>query len=300
MARLHVIFFDSSLCQVAMLQKLGAMQIVLAMMEAGELRRSLILDDPLAAVRLWSHDPELRATAELEDGRRVTAVELQLRFFDDAQRFVEAGRCEGIVPRAAEIIAMWGRVLALLQDGRSDELAGQLDWVLKRSLLRRAMAQRPTLTWQSPQMRYLDLIYSSLDPDEGLFWASERNGLVERVVTDAHIERMMREPPDDTRAWARGMLLRAAGAGGVEEVDWDRLRLVTKGRHGARVPWTVSLSNPLAATRQEVEHAFIDAPDLETIVRRLAHGAPEAVTSAGPAGSIARPLSTPVARRAVN
>ena len=63
MARLHVIFYDSNLCQVAALLKVGMMQIVLAMIEAGCVDRTLLLESPLLALRRWSHDPELRACA---------------------------------------------------------------------------------------------------------------------------------------------------------------------------------------------------------------------------------------------
>jgi proteasome accessory factor A len=61
MARLHVIFYDNTLCPVACLLKVGVLQIVLAMIEVGRVNPELILDNPLAAVRDWSHDPSLRA-----------------------------------------------------------------------------------------------------------------------------------------------------------------------------------------------------------------------------------------------
>jgi Pup amidohydrolase len=296
LARLHVIFFDSSLCHVSTLLKLGTMQILLAMMEAGAVDRSLILDDPLAAIVEWSHDPGLRAQAELGDGRRITAVEHQLRFFDAAQQFVEAGRCDLAVPRARDIVARWGQVLSALHAGRVEELESQLDWVLKRSLLRRAMSRRPDLTWASRPIRHLDLLYASLDPDEGLYWAHEREGLVTRVVPESRVEELTDDPPDDTRAWVRGMLLRHAGGVGVEDADWDQVRLLVAGRGGVRVPCTVRLPNPLSGGRRTCEAAFQDAPDLATTIERLtarqdsgepAAGAAQAMASAAAAGETA-------------
>ncbi len=47
LARLHVIFFDATLCQVATLLRAGTMQIVTAMLEAGNVPADLALDDPL-------------------------------------------------------------------------------------------------------------------------------------------------------------------------------------------------------------------------------------------------------------
>jgi len=275
MARLHVIFFDATLCHVSTLLKLGTMQIVLAMMEQDRAKRSLILDDPLGAVHAWSRDPTLLARAELADGRRLTAVDLQSAFLDEARRFVESGACDGLVPRAPEIIALWDRVLSALRAGRADELEGQLDWVLKRSLLRRAMARNPALSWASPQIRHLDLIYASLAPDDGLFWACDQEGLVENVVANERIDELMRVPPEDTRAWTRGTLLRHAGAGGVDDAGWDWVRVRTTGRSGWRDPATIRFPDPLSCTRAETEGAFEGAPDLDTVIRRLTELMPE-------------------------
>ena len=48
MARLHVIFYDSTLSHVASLLKVGAMQIVLAMIEAEFVPVRIALEDPAA------------------------------------------------------------------------------------------------------------------------------------------------------------------------------------------------------------------------------------------------------------
>ena len=61
MARLHCIFFDSTLCHGSSLLKVGTMQMVLALLEAERMNPHLIVDDPVAAVVQWSHDPTLTA-----------------------------------------------------------------------------------------------------------------------------------------------------------------------------------------------------------------------------------------------
>ena len=57
MARLHVIFYDSTLCDGANFLKVGALQILLAMIEAEKMNPHLLLDDPVSAVRAWSRTP---------------------------------------------------------------------------------------------------------------------------------------------------------------------------------------------------------------------------------------------------
>lgn len=253
LARMHVIFFDSTLCHVSSLLKVGATQIVLAMLEAGEMNPARILDSPLDALRCWSRDPTLQARARTASGEAVTAVELQRRFLEDAQRFVAGGACDEVVPRAAEIVALWEETLGLLERRDFGALASRIDWVLKLAVLDSVREQRG-LAWDAPALKHLDHVYSSLDPSEGLYWAFEGEGRLMPVVTDAEIERFVTEPPEDTRAWTRAMLLRRAERTRVDEVDWDSVRLWT-GR-----PWprrlTVSLANPLAATRAEMAPVF--------------------------------------------
>jgi proteasome accessory factor A len=61
LARLHVIFFDSTLCQVASLLRVGTMQMMAAMLEAGDVDARLALDDPLGRTGRWSRDVRLAA-----------------------------------------------------------------------------------------------------------------------------------------------------------------------------------------------------------------------------------------------
>jgi proteasome accessory factor A len=243
LARMHVIFFDSTLCEVATLLRVGTMQIVLAMLEAGLVDSRLALDDPVAAAHTWSHDPSLRATSTLVSGQAITAVELQRRFCDQAECFVSTSEAPRVVPRAGEILALWNDTLHKLEARDWSALARRLDWVLKRLLLTRAMQQRPELRWDSPEIKHLDHLYSSLDPAAGLYWSLSRNGNVDRVVTDEEIARFTTDPPRDTRARVRAMLLRRAGHA-LDEVDWDIVRLTAIDGHGYAERWRIDLPDP--------------------------------------------------------
>ena len=272
LARLHVIFFDSTLCQIASLLRAGTLQLVVAMLEAGYVDPSLAVDDPLDALHAWSRDPSLRARARMTNGMELTAVDLQLRFLDAAKRFAAQGGCDGVVPRADEILALWEDTLIKLRGGEFGALSRRLDWVLKLQILRRAMAQRPELTWASPQIKHLDQLYASLDAEDGLFWAYEAAGLVDRVVNDEEVERAVSDPPENTRAWTRAHLLRRAGADVVEEVDWDLVRIRVVERRGER-RWgarkTVRLTKPFGATRADNETIFLGNHTVEDIIEAL-------------------------------
>jgi Pup amidohydrolase len=268
-ARIHSIFFDHSLCPVASWLRLGSFQIVLAMLEAGRVDGRCLLDDPLEAVLAWSHDPTLRARAHLVDRRALTAAELQAGFVEAARSFVDEGGCAGIVPDAESIVGTWERVVDRLLARDLDALAPQLDWVLKLSILERAMNTRGGLDWSSPQIKHLDHLYSSLDPDEGLYWSYERAGLVTPLVGDERITWFESNPPECTRAWTRGMLLSRAGVSGVEDVNWDWVRVSAPGRGGWRIPRTVHLDDPLGWTREHAASAFEGGDGLHGLVDRL-------------------------------
>ena len=269
MARLHVIFFDNTLCHVASLLKVGVMQIVLAMIEAEQVNVELLLDDPVDAVRRWSRDPSLKARAALTTGEELTAIELQLRFLEEARRFVAGGGCDGVVPRAVEILALWEDTLLKLEAGDLVSLAPRLDWVLKFSVLQQVIDQHPQLSWNSPEIKHLDHLYSSLDLSEGLYWAYESGGLVERIVSDQEVERFRVNPPEDTRAWTRAILLRRAGTDGVDDVDWDSIRLKTGFQRSRTTYRTMEMASPLGFTKADSDRAFEEANSLDELLDLL-------------------------------
>jgi proteasome accessory factor A len=263
------------------------MQIILAMIEAGRIRTSFTLDDPVKAVRQWSHDPTLQRHAQLASGRKLTAVELQLHFWEEAERFVVGGGCAGIVPDAQRILELWGDTLRKLRARDYSALARRLDWVLKLQILQRARQQRPGLDWSSSGIKHLDLMYASLDED-GLYWTFEKNGLVDVLVTDDEIERFRTEPPENTRAWTRANLLRLAEPQQVERVDWDSITFSLKGDDYWRRESTVNLTNPLGFTRTACEQVFQNGATLEEALEILgtAHPAP---TTSFPANTYTQP-----------
>ena len=273
-ARLHCIFFDNTLCHVASLLKVGVMQLILTLLEAERVNPELILDDPVDAVWRWSHDPVLRARARTVAGRRLTAVEMQLLFLEEAQRFAAEGRYDGIVPRAGEILALWEDTLLKLKAGDVSALASRLDWVLKFRILQRVLLKRSDLTWASPEIKHLDHLYGSLDEENGLYWAYEKLGVTEQVVPAARIEHFVHEPPEDTRAWTRAMMLRMGGQA-VHDVDWDRIKFRQTGRRYWPVVRTLHLANPLEFTRAATENAIRKATSLDEILDELEASEPD-------------------------
>jgi proteasome accessory factor A len=264
LARLHCIFYDNNLCHVANLLKIGVMQIVLAMIEADKVKPDLMLEDPVKAAVRWSHDADLKQRCQLVSGKQVTAVELQLMILEAARKCGTAGDLD-TVPRFNEILDLWEDTLLKLEATDYHELTARLDWVLKLHILNRARQRDPGLSWKSAKIKYLDHIYSSLELSEGLYWSYEAVGAVDRVVDDRRIEYLRHEPPDDTRAWTRTMLLRAIASRDITDVDWDSIRF---GR------LDLALDDPRRFRREETIELFETLDDVDDIAIALGARSP--------------------------
>ena len=218
-ARLHVIFYDTNLAPVATYLKVGVMQLILTMIEAGFLDDGLALEKPLDALHAWSRDPDLGVRMRLTSGQQLSAVELQLKFLEQARAFDARHGFEEFVEGAEQIIALWEDTLQKLQSRDMSGLQGRIDWIMKRALLEQALTEHPQWSWKSTELTYLDQIYSSLDPNDGLFLSLQDAGHFEAIASESEIAGFVGEPPGNTRAWTRAMLLRAVDPDQVAHVD---------------------------------------------------------------------------------
>jgi hypothetical protein len=211
----------------------------------------------------------MQVRAETVGGAHLTAVELQMRIVEQARRFIDRGGCDGIVPRAGEILSLWEETLTLLEAGDIATLAPRVDWALKLMALTRALDRRRDLDWGSPEIKYLDHLYSSLDPNEGLYWGYERSGLTQSVVSERDIDRFVSEPPADTRAWSRAHLMRLAGPDRIDDVDWDSIRFRLNGDGVWTRRRSFEMADPLAFTEADAASIVYSGADLETVLDAL-------------------------------
>jgi proteasome accessory factor PafA2 len=219
--RLHVITGDSNMSQVATYLKVGTLQLLLCMLDQGATLPDFTLADPLAALLAISHDATCSRRVQLADGRRLTAVEMQLAFAEAVQRFADRGAAPAW---AVQVIERWTGVLHGLKD-EPRQLASTLDWVIKLELLDR-WRQRKRLPWSAAELRELDIRYHDIDRDSGIFYRLEAAGAVARITDEEDVLRAVESPPAGTRAAVRSALLRAAGgrviAGSWGELVWQQ------------------------------------------------------------------------------
>src|SRR3954469_24154298 len=113
--RLHVIIGDANMSEISTYLKVGTTALVLMMIEERFISRELTIDGPVSALRTISHDPTLKQTITLADGRTLTGVQLQLEYLDLARKYVEDRLGADADDQTVDVLARWESVLDRLE-----------------------------------------------------------------------------------------------------------------------------------------------------------------------------------------
>lgn len=243
--RLHVIVGDSTMSETTTLLKVGSLELVLRLVEDGVVLRDLACENPIRALRDISRDPTGRTPVVLANGRTITALALQQTYLDAVQRHAAAET--DLTPELVRVLDLWQRTLTAIETDRPEDIETEIDWAIKRRLLRR-YADRDGLTLDDHRLAQIDLAYHDVDPDRGLFRLLEARGAAVRITTPDEVERATVEPPPTTRARLRGRFVQAAREHRLEyTVDWVHLKLNDQSQR------TVLCRDPFVSTDERVD-----------------------------------------------
>jgi Pup amidohydrolase len=263
--RLHVIIGDANLSEIATYLKTGTTALVLAMIEDGFLTWDLALQAPVAALRAVSHDPTLTQTVTLRDGRRLTAVQVQMEYYEQARKYVEDRFGTDVDETTADVLRRWEAVLTKLAE---DPMTchRELDWVAKLRVLE-GYRSRDGVDWDSPRLQLVDLQYADVRPDKGLYNRLVARGAIDTLVTEEEIQRALTMPPTDTRAYFRGNCLTRYPSQ-VVAASWDSV-IFDLGRESlVRVPTL----EPQRGTKAHVGALLDRSATAEDLVEALSGG----------------------------
>jgi Pup amidohydrolase len=261
--RLHVIIGDANLAELSTYLKVGTTALVLDMIEARTLTRDLSLEEPVAELQAISHDPSLSHRVRLRDGRRMTALEVQQTYLEMAQRHVDRrGDDDG---QTADVLRRWAEVLG---DLAVDPMrcADRLDWPAKLRLLE-GYRSRDGLGWGDSRLHLVDLQYSDVRPEKGLYHRLVSRGSMQRLLTDDEVVTAMLRPPTDTRAFFRGECLRRYPAQ-VAAASWDSVVFDLGRENLVRIP----TMEPLRGTRDHVGALFESTSSAQELVDTITGG----------------------------
>jgi Pup amidohydrolase len=263
--RLHVIIGDANLSEISTYLKVGTTALVLAMIEEKALNPDLGIADPVTELKAVSHDPSLSHLIRLRDGRKLTALDLQWAYFERASAFVESRQGSDVDDITADVLSRWESVLDLL--GRDPSLlADQLDWVAKLRLLE-GYRDREKLGWAAHKLQLVDLQYSDVRPEKGLYHRLVSRGAMRTLLDPDDTRVAMGRPPEDTRAYFRGRCL-AQYASEVVAASWDSV-IFDVGRESlVRVP----MMEPERGTKAHVGQLFDRCPSAKDLLEVITGG----------------------------
>jgi proteasome accessory factor A len=264
--RLHVIIGDANLAEVSTYLKVGTTALVLSMIEDGFLDVDLSVERPVTTLHQVSHDPTLKHLITLRSGRSLTAVQLQMEYAEQARKYVEDRLGADVDEVTADVLERWESVLTRLETDPM-QCARELDWVAKLQVLE-GYRSRDGIDWGSSRLEAVDLQYSDVRPDKGLYNRLAARGRFERIVTDAEVDRAVLEPPADTRAYFRGRCLQQY-ADEVAAASWDSVIFDLPGHDSLqRVPTL----EPLRGTKAHVGELLDRCATAEELVRTITGG----------------------------
>lgn len=230
--RLHLIVGDSNMAQYTIGLKVGTMVLMLRLLEAGVLDADFELLSPAKALKAVSRDLQAKIVVR-HQGRcsGYTALEIQSMCLEKALRYY-AAHTPGV--EEAQWLQNWEHILSGLQELKicqSDmalerdggELRRKIDWILKLWLLDRSRSKGA----DEKQLKKLDLKYHDLDPATGLYERCLALDLVDRMIPERGIEAARSEPPQNTRARLRGLVVQKTFEKHVDVKveDWERIRI---------------------------------------------------------------------------
>lgn len=199
--RIHLLVGDSNMLQYATALKLGTTSAMLSLIEEGAVPDGWSLRDPVLDLKQISRDPEWHWIVTLENGKKVSAIELQDAFLREAEKHLQG--------KDADLdwtLSEWRLTLEALS-ADPYRLVGKVDWISKRWLLETFMeAERKE--WNDPWLASLDLEYHNLNPARSLSLGLEDEGEAVRKTTPNAIDLAIGSPPRNTRASGRGEMIR--------------------------------------------------------------------------------------------
>ncbi|MBA4102608.1 MAG: Pup--protein ligase, partial [Arthrobacter sp.] len=243
--RLHVIVGDSNMSEATALMKIGTVDLVLRMIEAGVIMRDMRMENPIRSIREISHDLSGRALVRLANGRQLTALEIQQEYLTKVTAFVKEHGPHN--PHVPLILDLWERTLKAIESGDFRGIDTEIDWAIKKKLMDK-YRERHGLGLDAPRIAQLDLTYHDISRSRGLYYLLQSRGAVRRIVDDTVIKDAVDVPPQTTRAKLRGDFVRRAQELGRDyTVDWVHLKL------NDRAHQTILCKDPFRSVDERVD-----------------------------------------------
>lgn len=260
--RLHVIGGDANLFDYSNFLKVGTTAAVLWLLENGgadlELD-SLAIADPVWETAEVSYDTSLKHEIALRDGSSATALQIQAHYARMCRTAMT--RAGSLDPETEFLLDTWDLVIEQLSTDIYSA-AGKVEWVAKMQMLE-AMRSRGGLAWNDPKIVAFDLQWHDLRAGRSIVDRLDAAGRVDRLFTPEQVRQAATAPPENTRAFVRGSLIKNY-PGKVFAASWDSITVDTGEESLLRIPTL----NPLTGTKELVGEA-VSSPSITDFLNTL-------------------------------
>ncbi|ERH20488.1 putative proteasome component [Actinomyces johnsonii F0542] len=248
--RLHVTCADTTMAEPTTGLRSAVTLLLLDALEAGWDFTDLSLTDPLATLSALGESPWGDVSAVTIDGRRLTAVDIQEAFLERLASYLDDAGVPDFLRGAEHLLEdLAPRVISALRHHDAGSIDTEIDWAIKRRLMRAQRERHPRLSGEALEVlrSRVDLAYHDLNAETGLAPRLTAQGAMALLCEPEEIERAHHAPPT-TRAALRGAFVAACLEVGADfSVTWESLRLDSP----PTAP--VDLSDPLAAVHEAAE-----------------------------------------------
>ena len=226
--RLHVTCADTTMAEPTTGLRSAVTLLLLDALEAGWDFTDLILADPLATLSALGESAWGDVPAVTGEGRRLSAVDVQEAFLERLTAYLrDVGTPEFLEGAEHLLTDLAPRVISALRRHDDGAIDTEIDWAIKRRLMRAQRERHPQLSGQALETlrSRVDLAYHDLNAETGLIPRLTAQGAMAHLCEPEEIERARQVPPA-TRATLRGAFVAACLEVGADfSVTWESLRL---------------------------------------------------------------------------
>lgn len=226
--RLHVTCADTTMSQTTSGLRTALTMLLLDALESGHDLSGIALVDPLGALGSLGAGPWGDTPVQARDGRRLTPVDVQEEVLDHLLGRLDATGVPPALEGAEHLVRdLAPRVITALRTHETSGIDTQIDWAVKRRVMRAHRRRHPELTGQPLAVlrERVDLAYHDLDAVAGLTHRLRDEGQLEDLCSPQEVELAGSQAPP-TRAALRGAFIRACLERDADfSVTWSSLRL---------------------------------------------------------------------------
>lgn len=222
--RLHVIVGDSNMSQTTTNLKVCSTEMILQLIEIGQINDEFNIENPIRTLRDISSDLTFSKKFRLSNGKEVTALNLQEHYLESVINSSIYSEFEAN-EYYKKAIDLWEKLLNCAKQNDFSSVDKDIDWVIKKKYMDQYQ-EKNGLKNNDPRMVLIDITFHNIRKDRGIFYILEKFGLINSIVDQNMINNAMDFAPESTRAKLRGEFIKKAQEKKRDyTVDWVHLKI---------------------------------------------------------------------------